>query len=173
MGDANRLHQVISNLLTNALKHAGEDANVKISLLKTSPELVTIDVQDDGEGIPADALPHLFERFYRPDGSRSRASGGSGLGLSIVQSLVKAHGGAITVDSTLGEGTTFRGQLPVAPEASPAQISPDDFLWGCGEGYCAPPVAAGRSLAPARDAMGPGAGGYRRSVRPRPRGRPR
>src|SRR5699024_6734654 len=126
MGDATRLHQVISNLLTNALKHAGEDANVKISLLKTSPELVTIDVQDDGEGIPADALPHLFERFYRPDGSRSRASGGSGLGLSIVQSLVKAHGGAITVDSTLGEGTTFRVQLPVAPEDSPAQISPED-----------------------------------------------
>ena len=126
MGDANRLHQVISNLLTNALKHAGEDANVKISLLKTSPELVTSDVQDDGEGIPADALPHLFERFYRPDGSRSRASGGSGLGLSIVQSLVKAHGGVITVDSAVGEGTTFRVQLPVAPEGSPAQTSPED-----------------------------------------------
>lgn len=142
-GDANRLHQVISNLLTNALKHGGDDADVKISLRALNPGLVTIDVEDNGVGIDADALPHLFERFYRPDVSRSRANGGSGLGLSIVKSLIQAHGGSITVDSTVGEGTRFRIQLPVAPGSekiadeesedansesgdSPEHISPED-----------------------------------------------
>lgn len=120
-GDANRLHQVISNLLTNALKHAGEYAEVKISLRKLSTGLVTIDVDDNGIGMSVEALPHIFERFYRPDVSRSRASGGSGLGLSIVQSLVKAHGGSITVESEEGEGTRFRIQLPVMAEEGGAE----------------------------------------------------
>ena len=77
---------------------------------------VIVDVEDNGRGIPAQDLPHLFERFYRPDVSRSRASGGSGLGLSIVKGLVEAHGGTVTVRSTEGEGTLFRIELPEAPE---------------------------------------------------------
>ncbi|MCI1255119.1 MAG: HAMP domain-containing histidine kinase [Corynebacterium provencense] len=120
IGDSDRLHQVIGNLLTNALRHGGEDARVTLTLTRspagTEPATVGFDVTDDGAGIPAADVPHLFERFYRADVSRSRASGGSGLGLSIVKSLVEAHGGTITVESELGEGTTFRVRLPAAAE---------------------------------------------------------
>lgn len=120
IGDADRLHQVIGNLVTNALRHGGEDATVTLRLTQSPPgtEVPTVgfDVVDDGAGIPADDVPHLFERFYRADVSRSRASGGSGLGLSIVKSLVEAHGGTISVESTPGVGTTFRVRLPAAAE---------------------------------------------------------
>lgn len=118
IGDANRLHQVVGNLLTNALRHGGEDASVQINLSESQRE-VSIEIADDGRGIAAEDLPHLFERFYRPDVSRSRASGGSGLGLSIVKSLVEAHGGTISVASTLGEGTTFTVVLPSAAVDAP------------------------------------------------------
>lgn len=120
IGDSDRLHQVIGNLMTNALRHGGEDASVTLRLTQSDPGVqpatVGVDVIDDGAGIPAEDVPHLFERFYRADVSRSRASGGSGLGLSIVKSLVEAHGGTITVESTLGEGTTFHVRLPAAAE---------------------------------------------------------
>ncbi|AGP30135.1 sensor histidine kinase [Corynebacterium terpenotabidum] len=120
IGDANRLHQIIGNLMTNALRHGGEDARVTLKLTQSEPgaetPMVGVDVIDDGVGIPAEDLPHLFERFYRADVSRARSSGGSGLGLSIVKSLVEAHGGTITVESAPGEGTTFHLCLPAAPE---------------------------------------------------------
>ena len=116
IGDSNRLHQVVGNLLTNALRHGGDSAKVQISLSKRH-HVVSIEVSDDGRGIAKEDLPHLFERFYRPDVSRSRASGGSGLGLSIVKSLVEAHGGTISVASELGEGTTFKVELPSADSA--------------------------------------------------------
>jgi len=77
-----------------------------------------VEVSDNGRGIPEKDLPHLFDRFYRPDVSRSRASGGSGLGLSIVKGLVEQHGGSITVHSTEGEGTSFRILLPRVSEDS-------------------------------------------------------
>ncbi|WP_426716025.1 sensor histidine kinase [Corynebacterium auriscanis] len=118
IGDANRLHQVVGNLLTNALRHGGDAAQVQINLSQGS-HTVIIEVSDDGNGIAEKDLPHLFERFYRPDVSRSRASGGSGLGLSIVKSLVEAHGGTITVASRLGDGTTFTVELPSAAEDVP------------------------------------------------------
>ncbi|QNP93139.1 HAMP domain-containing histidine kinase [Corynebacterium zhongnanshanii] len=116
IGDVNRLHQVVGNLLTNSLRHGGEDAEVSIVLDKRDDQVI-LDVVDNGVGIAEKDLPHLFERFYRPDVSRSRASGGSGLGLSIVKGLVEAHRGKITVDSTLGEGTTFHITLPAAPDS--------------------------------------------------------
>lgn len=120
IGDADRLHQVVGNLVTNALRHGGPDAQVTVKLTQsgpgTDPAMVGFDVIDDGTGIPADDVPHLFERFYRADVSRSRVSGGSGLGLSIVKSLVEAHGGTITVASVPGEGTTFSVRLPAAAE---------------------------------------------------------
>lgn len=115
IGDVNRLHQVLGNLVTNALRHAGEDAEVKLRLDKRDGHVI-VDVEDNGQGIPAEDVPHLFERFYRPDVSRSRASGGSGLGLSIVKGLVEAHGGTVSVDSEEGQGTRFRIDLPEAPE---------------------------------------------------------
>lgn len=115
IGDVNRLHQVLGNLVTNALRHAGEDAEVKLCLDKRDDHVI-VDVEDNGQGIPAEDVPHLFERFYRPDVSRSRASGGSGLGLSIVKGLVEVHGGTVTVDSEEGKGTRFRIVLPEAPE---------------------------------------------------------
>lgn len=128
IGDVNRLHQVIGNLITNAMRHGGDDAAATITL-RTENERVLIDVSDNGKGIPANDLPHLFERFYRSDESRSRASGGSGLGLSIVKGLVEAHGGTISVESTLGEGTVFHINLPAAPDDSPDDApgdSPED-----------------------------------------------
>ncbi len=128
IGDASRLHQVITNLVTNALRHAGDNAKVQIALRVEDNEekkerQVIIDVSDDGAGIPAEALPHLFERFYRTDVSRSRASGGSGLGLSIVKGLVESHRGSIDVSSTVGEGSCFTVTLPAADQ-------PEDFEQG-------------------------------------------
>lgn len=127
VGDSARLHQVVGNLVTNALRHAGEDATVDIRLSRVevdgdgdagasgdgeSTDMIALDISDDGAGIAPKDVPHLFERFYRADVSRSRASGGSGLGLSIVQRLVERHNGTISVESELGEGTTFHIQLP-------------------------------------------------------------
>lgn len=118
-GDSARLHQVLTNLMTNALKHAGPGAAVRIALddstLGTSPKkkAVRIRVIDNGVGIPPEDSEHIFERFYRADSSRSRhQGGGSGLGLSIVQGLVEQHGGKVTVDSVVDEGTTFTVLLP-------------------------------------------------------------
>ncbi|MDN8624501.1 MULTISPECIES: sensor histidine kinase [Corynebacterium] len=118
-GDSARLHQVLTNLMTNALKHAGPEATVRIALddstLGTSPKkkAVRIRVIDNGVGIPPEDSEHIFERFYRADSSRSRhQGGGSGLGLSIVQGLVEQHGGEVTVDSVVDEGTTFTVLLP-------------------------------------------------------------
>jgi two-component system OmpR family sensor kinase len=113
VGDSARLHQVVGNLVTNAMRHAGEDATVTVRLSRPDDDMVAVEVIDDGDGISADDVPHLFERFYRADVSRSRASGGSGLGLSIVKRLIELHNGTITVESELGEGTTFRILLPV------------------------------------------------------------
>ena len=143
MGDSARLHQVVGNLVTNALRHAGDDATVDIRLSRVSgagtgdgaaegagsdgtgsdgagggagADMIALDVSDDGDGISPEDVPHLFERFYRADVSRSRASGGSGLGLSIVQRLIERHHGTITVESELGKGTTFHILLPPWPD---------------------------------------------------------
>jgi len=76
--------------------------------------VVVLTVQDNGEGIAADVLPHVFDRFYRGESARSQPDGESGLGLAIAKSIVEAHGGTITAASTLGQGTTFTLTLPVA-----------------------------------------------------------
>jgi signal transduction histidine kinase len=81
-----------------------------------------LEVSDNGIGIPADALPHVFKRFFRVDGSRSREQGGAGLGLSIVESICSAHGAEVEVSSNPGEGSTFRIRQPLAaaPSAAPS-----------------------------------------------------
>ncbi|WP_433661460.1 sensor histidine kinase [Nocardia sp. CA-128927] len=111
VGDETRLRQVLANLLNNALTHTPPDASVAVRLTPTARE-VLLEVADTGPGLPADEADRIFERFYRTDNSRARTSGGAGLGLSIVQALVTAHGGTVDVRSTEGVGTTFTVRLP-------------------------------------------------------------
>lgn len=111
--DRDRLAQVFQNLLANAVHYGREGGNCKVQVFDLGRELL-VEVADDGPGIAAEHLPRLFERFYRVGKSRARNEGGSGLGLSIVKHIVEAHGGALAVKSTEGEGTTFSFTLPKA-----------------------------------------------------------
>ena len=108
-GDAARLKQVVLNLVQNAVNAGAQ--NVRIAL-EVDRDQVRLEVLDDGPGIPADAIPHLFERFYRVDGARSTRGNGSGLGLAIVRWIVQQHGGEVEVESRSGEGTVFTVTLP-------------------------------------------------------------
>ena len=117
--DPDRVAQVLNNLLANALRHtpAGGSITVTAAAKQDSVEVV---IADTGEGIPAEALPHIFDRFWRADRSRSHGehwTGGSGLGLSIAQSLVRAQGGRIWAESALGQGSTFHFTLPLSTHA--------------------------------------------------------
>ncbi|MFC8363629.1 ATP-binding protein [Streptomyces griseorubiginosus] len=116
-GDAARLQQVLINLLGNARKHTPEGTTVTARVQRRGPWMC-VEVEDNGQGIPPDLLPHVFERFARGDSSRSRASGSTGLGLAIVQAVATAHGGAVTVDSVPGR-TVFTLHLPAVGPATP------------------------------------------------------
>jgi two-component system OmpR family sensor kinase/two-component system sensor histidine kinase BaeS len=118
-GDGQRLSQVLSNLLSNALRHTPEGGQIAVVAQRIGDGDVRIAVQDNGEGIPAGELPYVFERFYRTDRARSRDTGGSGLGLAIARSLVEAHGGQMWVESVEGHGSTFALSLPVSGEPPP------------------------------------------------------
>lgn len=109
--DPDRIKQVITNLLTNALEHTPATGSVTVTA-STTAETVNITVRDTGEGIAAQHLPFVFERFYRADPSRTRRTGGSGIGLAIVKQLTQAHGGDVSVESQLGVGTVFTVSLP-------------------------------------------------------------
>lgn len=112
-GDADRLGQVVANLLSNALRYTEHGGTVTLRLREVGPEAV-LDVVDSGIGIAEDDLRHVFKRFWRGEKSRSRATGGSGIGLAIVHELVDAHGGRVEVSSSPGAGSTFRVLVPVA-----------------------------------------------------------
>jgi two-component system sensor histidine kinase BaeS len=112
--DADRLAQVIDNLLDNAIRHSPPGAEVTITLTRSNGEIICA-ITDTGPGIPAQHLPFIFERFYRADSARSRSLGNSGLGLSIAQALVLAHGGHIFTHSVEGQGTTVSFSLPALP----------------------------------------------------------
>lgn len=116
-GDRARLKQVIVNLLDNAIKYTPNGGRVSLRVGRDGAHAV-LDVTDNGVGIPAEALPHVFQRFYRVDGSRSRDQGGAGLGLSIVKSICAAHGAEVEVRSTPGVGSTFRVRQPLAAESA-------------------------------------------------------
>lgn len=114
LADSARLHQVLVNLLANARTHTPPGTTVTARVHRNGP-WVCLDVRDDGPGIPAELLPHVFERFARGDSSRSRKAGSTGLGLAIVQAVAAAHGGAVTVDSVPGR-TVFTVHLPLHEE---------------------------------------------------------
>lgn len=112
-GDRARLRQVLDNLLANARAHTPAGTPVRLTV-RATPPWVELTVADSGPGIPRDAQPHVFERFWRADPGRHRATGGSGLGLSIVASIVEAHGGAVALASDPGNGAAFTVRLPAA-----------------------------------------------------------
>jgi signal transduction histidine kinase len=112
--DPRRVGQVLHNLLQNGLTHTPRGGQIDISA-RVRDEWVEVSVQDTGAGIPARDLPYVFERFYRADRSRSRATGGAGLGLAIARQLVESHGGSIEARSEIGNGTRFTFTLPLAP----------------------------------------------------------
>jgi two-component system, OmpR family, sensor kinase len=116
VGDELRIRQAVGNLLANARAHtpAGTPATVTVRMLDG---MAMVEVADAGPGVPPDVMGRLFERFFRADPSRSRASGGSGLGLSIVAAIAEAHGGRVEVESPEGGGATFRILLPPKPPA--------------------------------------------------------
>ena len=105
---------LLSNLLLNAIQHSGPDSLVAVGISRDENKDVCLQVVDHGEGISAEALPHIFERFYREDTSRSRETGGTGLGLAISKSIVDSASGAIRVESRKGRGTTVEVNFPAA-----------------------------------------------------------
>lgn len=118
-GDASRLKQVVLNLVQNALNAGSSQVNV--SLLREQNQ-ARLEVFDNGPGIPEAALPNLFERFYRVDGARSTRGNGSGLGLAIVKWIVEQHGGTVSVESKVGEGTVFTVLLPALENTGSAKM---------------------------------------------------
>jgi heavy metal sensor kinase len=113
-GDAHHLSRLFTNLLDNALRHTPSDGSVRIIARAEDANTVVVDVEDTGEGIAPEHLPHVTERFYRVDAARARAHGGTGLGLSICKSIAEAHGGGLVVESEVGRGTRVRVTLPRA-----------------------------------------------------------
>jgi signal transduction histidine kinase len=111
--DPQRLGQILRNLLANALTHTPDGGAIRMAALRSGDE-VAIEVQDTGSGIEPQHLPNVFERFYRADPSRTRATGGTGIGLAVVKQLVDAHGGSVAVMSVPGQGSLFRFTLPVS-----------------------------------------------------------
>jgi two-component system OmpR family sensor kinase len=122
LGDEPRLRQVVRNLVDNALAHTPADTPVQVRVRTEpadgdgNPAAAVVEVADSGPGLTPEQAERVFERFYRADKARTRAAGGTGLGLAIVASLVAAHHGTVTVDSSPGEGATFRVRLPLAPD---------------------------------------------------------
>jgi len=110
--DRNRLYQVFYNLILNAYNYSNNDSSLLIEIINKGKEVV-IQIKDTGIGIPEESLPYIFERFYRVDSSRTRESGGNGIGLTIVKQFIEAHSGSIEVESELNKGTIFTIILPI------------------------------------------------------------
>lgn len=117
LGDEYKVRQVMSNLIGNALRYSPEGSPLEIAVsADTESGMGRFEIIDHGEGIPEQLRQKIFDRFWRADNSRNRETGGSGLGLSIVQSIVNAHGGSVSAHPTAGGGATFRVDLPLAAE---------------------------------------------------------
>jgi two-component system OmpR family sensor kinase/two-component system sensor histidine kinase BaeS len=113
--DAGRLDQVLGNLVGNALRYAPAESCLRLEA-ESSPMGVRLRICDEGQGIPPEDIPFIFDRFYRAEKSRSREEGGSGLGLAIARQLIQLHNGEIGVESEVGKGTTFIVDLPLIEE---------------------------------------------------------
>ncbi|MWC27110.1 sensor histidine kinase [Paenibacillus sp. MMS18-CY102] len=114
-GDADQIKQVVLNLFHNAVQHTdAHNGKIQVAVSRAASGQAIVAIADNGPGIAAEHASHVFERFYRSDSSRTRKHGGAGLGLSISQSIVEAHGGEITLDSAIGHGSTFAFKLPAA-----------------------------------------------------------
>ena len=111
--DRTRIAQVAANLLENAIQHTPRGGRIEVRLADAEGGKATVTVADSGEGIPAQELPNLFERFHRVDPSRARTTGGARLGLTIAKQLVEDHGGTIYAESTVGQGSRFVFELPL------------------------------------------------------------
>ncbi|MBI4288985.1 MAG: HAMP domain-containing protein [Chloroflexi bacterium] len=122
--DPDRIAEVLRNLLSNALRHTPQGESIQVSARPSPgpPSGVLVSVSDTGQGIPAQELPYVFERFYRVDRSRARSTGGAGIGLTIVKQLVEAHGGGVWAESTPDKGSTFYFTLPA--KVQPAAETP-------------------------------------------------
>ena len=116
--DRDRLEQVLGNLVDNAIKYGRREGTVTVAGCALESGQIEVSVQDDGPGIPPEALERIFERFYRVDKARSREQGGTGLGLAIVKHLVQCHGGRVWATSEPGRGATFHFVLPAEVEVS-------------------------------------------------------
>jgi two-component system sensor histidine kinase BaeS len=116
-GDPRRLEQIVVNLLSNALRYTDAGGSVRV-VVRGDGEAALLEVADTGIGIAPEDLPRVFTRFWRGEKSRSRDTGGAGIGLSIVKELVQAHGGTISVESTPGRGSVFRVTLPLSDGAT-------------------------------------------------------
>ena len=119
LGDAARLEQVMWNLLSNATKFTPPGGHIRVRVSKTDA-LVQVEVSDNGQGIPADFIPHIFDRFKQADRDKGAPHSGLGLGLTLVRQMVQAHGGTVIAESAgEGHGSTFTVTLPVTGPARP------------------------------------------------------
>jgi len=128
MGDTGRLKQVVLNLVQNALNAGSSQVSMNLSELKDAnaegvqTSYIELEVLDNGPGIPKEALPNIFERFFRVDGARSTRGNGTGLGLAIVREIVQRHDGTVTVTSEIGEGTVFTVRIPANTDPSVSEV---------------------------------------------------
>lgn len=127
MGDADRLKQLLLNLVSNGLKYTPAGGSVTITLSRDNG-FAEVSVRDTGIGIPLEDQPHIFDRFYRVDKARSRADGGTGLGLSIARWIAQVHDGTLQVHSTVGKGSNFVLRLPTLSNTGKPGQRPDDDL---------------------------------------------
>jgi len=119
-GDRPKIYRVCQNLIVNAVKYNEEKGEVHVTL-KLHKSGIQLDIKDDGQGIPAEDIKRIFERFYRVEKSRSKEKGGTGLGLAIVKHILEGHKSKISVTSTLGKGSIFSFSLPLVKKNIPEE----------------------------------------------------
>jgi signal transduction histidine kinase len=118
--DPAALKQALANLVDNAIKYSGEHRRLRVSARRAGPE-VRVEVRDEGVGIPPGETQRIFEKFYRIGRSETQGRRGSGVGLALVKHIVEAHGGRVTVESRVGQGSRFTLHLPLGGSASPGE----------------------------------------------------